>query len=99
MTKTEFFQQMEDMQKEIDAIRIKLQLHISDMMKGKGSVAFEDDQPFIYHDGDGICIENLIDSVTAFGTGQDGVKYELDIAELSTDDIKMIAERLAQEVL
>ena len=89
------------MQTELDEMRQGLYEDIKNMValkKGK-PVKFSEDQPLIHHDGDSITIEGLHDSDTADGIGENGQRYDLDIAELGIDDVKAIAERLAQEVL
>jgi len=101
MTKKVFFSKMKTMQKDLDEMKSALYFHINQMFddSGKGCVPFEKDKPVIYFEGDSIVVETLLTSEKIFGIGENGVDYELDIAELGVDDIKMIAEALANEVL
>lgn len=100
MNKRAFFANMETIQNELDTIRTTLYLNLNKLFAvRKKKVLFDEDQPMIYHDGDAIAIEGFIDEGTVFGTGQNGQKWDLDIAELGIDDVKALAERLAHEVL
>lgn len=101
--KTIFFKQMDNIQKDLDAIRQRLYKDLKGLFhnqKNNGKeVRFEEDQPLVYHDGDSITIEGLFDEHTADGLGESGQRYDLSIAELGIDDVKAIVERLANEVL
>ena len=82
---------------QIQTLRTKLLKIISELLKGKKKIEFNDDQPLIYQESTSISVSDVgQDSVS--GCNNDGVYHEIDLGELSTDDLQAIAERILNEL-
>lgn len=99
--KSEFLDEMNTLQGALDGIRGALLNRFQTLLKDQKLPVLikAEHQELVWIDEGGVLITEIIDDTKVIGETTDvGDRFEIDLADLGIDDIKVILESLANEI-